>query len=378
METKIINVGLLGHKFMGKTHSNAYRKIGMFFEPRAKMTMRAICGLEEDEVIVAARKFGWESHETSWEKLVDRNDLDMIDIAASTDLHKVAAIAAANNGKHVFCEKPLAVGLADAREVLETVKKCGVKHQIGFNYRFVPAVALAKKMIDGGKIGRIFHVRASFLQSWIIDPEAPFGWKLDKKVCGSGALGDIGSHIIDLARFLAGEIKSVAALEKTFVKSRPIPGEPGRRAAVEVDDATVFVAEFEGGALGVFEATRFAQGHKSAMSIEVNGELGSLKFEFERMNELHYYDAKDDPGVMGFRLIQATETVHPYMRAWWPAGHIIGYEHTFVHELYEFGEAIANDAPTCPSFEDGVKCAQVVEAVELSCARKAAVDVDSV
>ena len=379
MQGKSINVGLVGHRFMGKAHSNAYRKIGMFFEPSAKMTMKAICGLEEDEVIEAAKKFGWESHESSWEKLIKRNDIDMIDIAAATDIHKELAIAAANEGKHVFCEKPLARSLGEAREVLEAVEKCKVKHQIGFNYRFIPAIMLAKKLIDEGKIGKIFHVRASFLQSWLTDPKTPFGWKLDKKSAGSGAIGDLGSHFIDMARFLAGEFESVMAMEKTFVGSRPVSkaaDSPLRE--VDVDDAAVFVAEFKSGALGVFEATRFAQGHNSNLSIEINGALGSLKFYFERMNELHYYSAKDEPGSQGFRLIQASEEVHPYMKAWWPAGHIIGYEHTFVHELYEFAESVASGTQASPSFEDGVKCAQVVEAVEISCDRKAAVKVDEV
>ncbi|MCL2813382.1 MAG: Gfo/Idh/MocA family oxidoreductase [Oscillospiraceae bacterium] len=380
MGQKNINVGLLGHKFMGKAHSNAYRKMSMFFDPSARVTMKAIFGLEEDEVITAAKKFGWESYETSWEKLVRRNDIDMIDIAAATKVHKDAAIAAANEGKHVFCEKPLALNLAEARQVLEVVKKCKVKHQIGFNYRFVPAIVFAKKLIDEGKIGKIFHVRASFLQSWLIDPDVPLGWKLDKKLCGSGSLGDLGSHAVDLARFLAGEFESVAGMEKTFVKTRPVEGakKDGLRAEVEVDDATVFVARFKNGAMGTFETSRFAQGHKSDLSIEINGEYGGLKFCFERMNELHYHSAKDEPGTQGFRLIQASEVVHPYMKAWWPAGHVIGYEHTFVHELYEFAEAIANDTETCPSFEDGVKCAQIVEAVEISCKNKTSVKIDEV
>ena len=374
---KNINVGLLGHRFMGKAHSNAYRKMGMFFDPSAKMTMKAICGLEENEVMEAAKKFGWESHESSWQKLVRRKDVDMIDIAAATNLHKDAAIAAAGEGKHIFCEKPLAINLEEAREVLEIVKKCNVKHQIGFNYRFVPAVMLAKKLIEQGKIGKIFHVRASFLQSWLTGPGTPFGWKLDKKSAGSGAIGDLGSHFIDMARFLAGEFDSVMAMSKTFAKWRPVSAaanSPVRE--VDVDDCAVFAAEFKSGALGVFEATRVAQGHMNDLSMEINGGLGSLKFYFERMNELHYHSAEDEPGSGGFRIIQASEPVHPYMKAWWPAGHIIGYEHTFVHELHEFAEAIANNTPPCPSFEDGVKCAQIVEAVELSCARKSAVKVD--
>ena len=376
MGKKNINVGLIGHRFMGKAHSNALSKIGMFFDAEAKITKKAICGLEEDEVKIMAERFNWQSYETAWEKLVSRSDIDMIDIAASTDVHKEIAIAAANEGKHVFCEKPLALNLAAAREMLEVVTKCKVKHQVGFNYRFAPAVMFAKKLIDEGRIGKIFHVRGSFLQSWLIDADVPLMWKIDKKLCGSGALGDIGSHIIDLARFLAGEFNSVMAMSKTFIKSRPFAG--GGTADVHVDDSTIFTAEFKNGAIGIFEASRFAQGHKNDLSIEINGELGSIKFYFERMNELHYYSAKDEPGVQGFRIIQASEEIHPYMHAWWPVGHIIGYEHTFIHELYEYIQAIANDTPACPSFEDGVKCAQVVEAIELSCERRAAVAVDEI
>ena len=375
MKKNNINVGLVGHRFMGKAHSNAIGKISMFFDTTSQITQKVICGLEEDEVKIAAEKFGWEGYESSWENLVKRNDIDMIDIAAATNIHKQVAIAAAHEGKHIFCEKPLALNLAEAREMLETVNKCKIKHQIGFNYRFAPAVMFAKKLIADGKIGKIFHVRASFLQEWLVNPDVPLSWKLDKKLCGSGALGDIGSHIIDLARFLAGEFDSVMAMCKTFVKSRRVDG-GSSMADVQVDDSTVFTVEFKNGALGIFEASRFARGHKNDLSIEINGELGSVKFYFERMNELHYYSAEDEAGVQGFRVIQASEAIHPYMTAWWPVGHIIGYEHTFIHELYEFVEAIANDKPTYPSFEDGVKCAQIVEAVEISCERKSVVKVD--
>ena len=391
MSKQNINVGLIGYKFMGKAHSSALSKIGMFFDGDAKINKKVICGRDPDWVRQSAEKFGWSESETSWEKLVKRADIDMIDITAPSDAHKVIALAAAGEGKHIFCEKPLALTLADAREMLEVAEKNKIKHQVGFNYRFVPAVLLAKKLIDDGKIGKVFHVRANFLQDWIIDPDFPLVWRLDKKVCGSGSLGDLGAHFIDMARFLCGEFDSVMAMSKTFVKSRPVlekttggltarAAEAAERAAVEIDDATVFVAEFKSGALGVFEATRFAQGHKNDMSIEINGELGSLKFIFERMNELHYLSATDEPGLQGFRLIQTSEGVHPYMYAWWPPGHVIGYEHTFVHELYEFTEAIANDRPLnpiCPDFSDGVKCSQILEAVELSCERKALVEIDS-
>ncbi len=384
---KEINVGLVGYKFMGKAHSNAYSRLGMFFDCGVKVNRRAICGRDEQWVRQSAEKFGWASWETSWENLIKRGDIDVIDITAPSNAHKEIAVAAARNGKHIFCEKPLALNLADAREMLECAEKSGVRHQIGFNYRFAPAVQLAKNIIDAGKLGTIRHVRASYLQDFIIDPEFPLIWRLQKEVCGSGSLGDLGAHFIDLARFLAGDFKSVMGMQKTFIKSRPkVESMQGLSASaqgnaprgeVDVDDGTVFIAEFESGALGVFEATRFAQGHKNDLSIEVNGDKGSLKFVFERMNELQYFDADDEPGLQGFRLIQASEGIHPYMSAWWPAGHVIGYEHTFVHEMYEFMKAVAENKPASPDFADGVKCSQVLEAVELSAQRRAAVDIDS-
>ncbi|MGI6202102.1 MAG: Gfo/Idh/MocA family protein [Eubacteriales bacterium] len=383
-----LNVGLVGYKFMGKAHSNAYARLGMFFDPGAEVCRRAICGRDEKWVAESAKKYGWESYETSWERLVERDDIDIIDITAPSNAHKEIAIAAAKNGKHIFCEKPLALTTDDARDMLEAVERAGVKHQIGFNYRFAPAIVLAKKFIDEGKIGTIRHVRASYLQDFIIDPEFPLVWRLQRDVCGSGSLGDLGAHFIDLARYLCGEFKTVMGLQKTFITSRPLvqkmeglsaqASADAPRGTVDVDDGTVFIAEFENGALGVFEATRFAQGHKNDLSIEINGDKGSIKFVFERMNELQYYSADDEPGTQGFRLIQATEGIHPYMTAWWPTGHVIGYEHTFVHEIYEFVRAIVNDTPTVPSFYDGVKCCQVIDAVELSSQRRAAVDVDTI
>ena len=387
VEMKEINVGLVGYKFMGKAHSNALSRLGMFFDCSAQVNKRAICGRDEEWLKKSAEKFGWDSYETRWENLVVRKDIDAIDITAPSNAHKVIAISAAENGKHVFCEKPLAVNLADARDMLECVKKNGVKNQIGFNYRFAPAVQLAKNMIVQGKIGTIRHVRASYLQDFIIDPEFPLIWRLKKEVCGSGSLGDLGAHFIDLARFLVGDFKSVMGMQKTFIESRPIvesmtglsaqASNKASRGLVDVDDGSVFIAEFENGALGVFEATRFAQGHKNDLSIEINGDKGSVKFVFERMNELQYYSADDEAGLQGFRLIQATEGIHPYMAAWWPTGHVIGYEHTFVHEMYEFYEAVANDKPASPDFADGVECSRVLEAVELSAQRRAAVDIRS-
>jgi len=382
-----INVGLVGYKFMGKAHSNAFQRLSMFFNPSVKVNMKAICGRDENWVKEAADKFGWEGYETSWEKLIQRDDIDVIDIAAPSNVHKEIAIKAAEAGKHVFCEKPLALNLNDAREMLEAAEKNNIKHQIGFNYRFAPAVKLTKKLIDEGKIGKIYHFRGLYLQDWIIDPNFPLVWRLDKKVAGSGSLGDLGAHLIDLARYLVGDFERVIGINKTFIKNRPIvekmtglsaqAQQDGNMGEVTVDDATIFIAEFKNGALGSIEATRFANGHKNGMSFEINGSKGSIRFEFERMNELQYFSIDDEAGTQGFRLIQATEDIHPYMEAWWPAGHVIGYEHTFVHEMYEFIEAVANDKDTSPDFYDGVKCQQVLEAVDLSIERGKWVEVDS-
>ena len=385
---KKINVGLLGYKFMGKAHSNAYSKLGMFFDLEAEIVKKAICGRDEKWVAEASKKFGWESYETSWERFVAREDLDAIDITAPSNFHKEAAIAAAENKKHVFCEKPLALNVNDAREILATVKLHGIKHQIGFNYRFAPAIQLAKKLIDDGKIGQIYHFRGSYLQDFIVDPSFPLVWRLDKSVAGSGSHGDLGAHVIDLARFLVGDFSRVMGIQKTFIKKRPIvermtglsgsASENAEYGDVTVDDATLFVSEFENGALGSFEATRFASGHKNDMSFEINGSKGSIKFDLLRINELEYFSRDDESSVQGFRNIQVTQDMHLYAANWWPAGHVIGYEHTFVHEFYEFFKAILQDKPTSPDFYDGMKCCQVLEAVEKSAEEGAFVDVNEV
>ena len=384
---KSVRFGLVGYKFMGKAHSNALARIPMFMSPDFSVERRVLCGREPKGLAAAAAQLGWAATETDWRKLVARDDVDAVDVTAPSDAHRAIGIAAAEQGKHVFCEKPLALNLADARAMLEAVRKAGVRHQIGFNYRFAPAIQMARKLIGAGKLGRIFHFRGVYLQDWIIDPAFPLVWRLDKAVAGSGSLGDLGAHLIDLARFLVGEIARVNGMSRTFVKERPMVEEmtglsakasgSGRMGKVEVDDATLFLAEFTGGALGSFEATRFAQGHRNGMSFEINGSRGSLKFEFERMNELQYFSADDEAGTQGFRTIQCTEAVHPYMGAWWPAGHVIGYEHTFVHELYEFSRSIAHGLPTSPDFAEGVECSRVLEAVDLSVQRRAWVDVGS-
>lgn len=371
-----VRVGMIGYKFMGKAHSHAYRDLSMFFPSAPRPVMKAICGRNREGVEQARSQFGWEMAVTDWRELVSRDDIDLIDINAPSDAHKEIAVAAAKAGKHLFCEKPLALTLADAREMLAAAEAAGVKHMIGFNYRFAPAVRLAKKLVEEGRLGRIYHFRAFFLQDWIVDPDFPLVWRLDKNVAGSGAHGDLGAHLIDMAHYLVGDITEVVGMSETFIKQRPLPssmtglsakgGKDAPKGPVTVDDATLFLARFESGALGSFEATRFAPGHRCTNSFEINGSRGSVKFDFERMNELQVYFTDDAADVQGFRRVLATDPAHAYAEAWWPPGHTIGYEHTFIHETVELLEALREDRQPVPSFRDGVRCQAVLEAVERS------------
>ncbi|AYB43691.1 Gfo/Idh/MocA family protein [Paenibacillus lautus] len=373
---KQLRVGMIGYKFMGKAHSNAYRSLPMFFPKALKPEMVAICGRNASAVQEAADQLGWRESVTDWKQLVNREDIDLIDINAPSDAHKEIALAAAKAGKHIFCEKPLALTLADAREMLQAAEDAGVTHMVGFNYRFSPAVRLAKKLIDSGRLGQIYHFRAWFLQDWIMDPQFPLVWRLQKEVAGSGSHGDLGAHLIDLAHYLVGDMQEVIGMSETFIKERPIASEMtglsakgsegGPMGQVTVDDATLFMTRFENGALGSFEATRFAAGHRSTNSFEINGSLGSVKFDFERMNELEVYFTTDDEDVQGFRRVLATDPVHDYMEAWWPPGHTIGFEHTFTHEILELSNAISEGRQPVPNFADGVKCQAVLEAVDKS------------
>ncbi|WP_138752837.1 Gfo/Idh/MocA family protein [Paenibacillus sinopodophylli] len=375
-----VRVGMVGYKFMGKAHSNAYRALPMFFPDSIKPEMTAICGRDPQGLEQARAQFGWQSSETDWKDLVKREDIDLIDINAPSDAHKAIALAAAANGKHIFCEKPLALTLEDSREMLEAAEKAGVKHMVGFNYRFAPAVQLAKKLISDGRLGEIYHFRAVFLQDWIIDPNFPLVWRLQKEIAGSGSHGDLGAHLIDMARFLVGEFEEVIGMSETFIKERPIAStmtglsakgsQDGPRGKVTVDDATLFMTRFAGGALGSFEATRFAAGHRCTNAFEINGSKGSIKFDFERMNELQVYFTDDAEDVQGFRRVLATDPSHAYMDAWWPAGHTIGYEHTFTHEMHELMQAFAENRQPVPNFVDGVKCQEVLEAVDRSIAER--------
>lgn len=372
---KKINVGLIGYKFMGKAHSHAFKDMSMFFDASAVPVMKVICGRNEEAVKDAADRWGWQEYDTSWERVVEREDIHLIDICTSNDTHRDIAVAAAEMGKDILLEKPMASSLAEAKEMLAVAEKAGVKHMINFNYRRCPAIQLAKRLIDEGFVGRIYHVRAEYLQDWIMDPDFPLVWRLRKELAGSGALGDIGAHIVDLARFLVGEFHEVNGLTTTFIKERPLLDETTgdlsatglrEKGQVTVDDAAIFMSKFKNGAVGSFEATRFANGRKNHERIEINGSEGSIVFNFERMNELQVFSSKDPEHIQGFRTILVTEEAHPYIKAWWPPGHIIGYEHTFVNQVYELMEAIAEDRMPEPNFYDGVKCQEVLEAVERS------------
>lgn len=382
-----LNIGMVGYKFMGKAHSKGYRALPMFFPDRIKPNMKVICGRNTDAVTAAATQFGWEEYTSDWKDLVSRDDIDLIDINAPSNAHKEIAIAAADAGKHLYCEKPLALSLKDSRDMLEAAEGAGVKHMVGFNYRFAPAVLLAKKLIDGGRLGDIHHFRTWFLQDWLVDPDFPLAWRLQKEIAGSGAHGDLGSHLIDMAHFLIGDIADVIGMSETFIKERPLPdetaglsatgGHSAKTGPVTVDDATLFMARFANGALGSFEATRFATGHRSTNSFEINGSKGSVIFDFERMNELQVYFTDDQDDVQGFRRVLATDPAHAYSGAWWPAGHPIGYEHTFTHAFVEFMDALKEDRQPVPNFNDGVKCQQVLEAVELSIKQRKWIEVSS-
>lgn len=374
MAAKTVNVGLVGSKFMGKAHSNAYLKVAKFFDVEPTPVMKALCARHADELAAFATRFGWESYETDWKKLVARKDIDVVDISSPGNTHHEIAVAAANAGKHVYCEKPLAFNLKDAREMLDSVRKAKVVHMVNFNYRVVPALALAKQMIAGGEIGEIRHFRATYLQDWLTDPQFPMNWRLRKEAAGSGAHGDLNAHHVDLARFLVGEIAEVVGVQKTFITERPAEGRSAGLTAtagegtekVTVDDATLFLAKFSGGAIGSFEATRLAPGRKNYNRVEINGSRGSLVFNFEEMNTLKFYSCADPPGRQGFRHIMATEGAHPYVAAWWPPGHVLGYEHTFVHAVYELMNAINGKKTIMADFRDGAQCVAVLDAVTKS------------
>ena len=369
-EIREIGVGLLGYAFMGKAHANGYRKMPVFFyPPPAVPRLVAICGRTEEAVAEAAKRYGFETYYTDWKKLIADERIELVDNCLPNNMHADPCIEAAEAGKNILCEKPLAATLEDARAMYEAAEKAGVKNMTAFNYRFVPAIRLAKKLIDEGYIGKILQYRAVYLQEWIMDPNFPLVWRLRKSVAGSGALGDLGAHIIDLARFLVGEVASVCGMTETFIKERPLPENPEEKGKVDVDDVFIAMARFKNGAIGSFEASRFCAGRKNYQRVEIHGTEGSIVFNLERLNELEVYSKKDSEDRMGFRNILVTESVHPFMEHWWPHGHIIGWEHTFVHEIHHFIDCIVNDKPVAPmaaTFYDGLKCQEILNAIEES------------
>ena len=383
-----INVGLIGYKFMGKAHSQAFRDVPFYF-PDVKLSpvMKAICGRDEKGVREAQGQFGWQEYELDYHKLIERPDIGLIDIATGNNVHAEMAVAAAQAGKHIYCEKPLAMNVEEARRMVDAVKKAGVINMVNFNYRAVPAIKFARQLIDEGVIGRVFHWRGFYLQDWIIDPGFPLVWRLEGDKAGSGSHGDLAAHLIDLAHYLVGDIDEVSGLQETFVKQRPkLAATTGGLTAaasaemgeVTVDDASLFLAKFKNGAVGTFEATRFAAGHRNGNMFEINGEKGSIRFNVERMNEIEFYDHTDPGDRQGFRVIAATEGAHPWMGAWWPPAHIIGWAQTFTHQVYELLNGIAGNTCPHPNFEDGLKCQMVLEAVTRSARTREWVKLDSI
>ncbi|MET8150229.1 Gfo/Idh/MocA family protein [Actinoplanes sp. NPDC049668] len=384
-----LRVGMVGYAFMGAAHSQAWRTVNRAFDLPLSARMSVVCGRDEQKVAAAAAKFGWEGHSTDWREVIERDDIDLVDICTPGDTHREIALAALAAGKHVLCEKPLANSVAEAREMAEAAAQAatrGVRAMCGFNYRRVPAVALMRQLVADGRIGKIRHVRAVYLQDWIVDPEFPLVWRLRKEVAGSGALGDIGAHIVDLTQYVTGQaITEVSALTETFVRERPLPSAAAGLSAagdrssglgqVTVDDAALFLARLDGGAVATYEATRFATGRKNGLRVELNGSLGSVAFNFERMNELEFYDATLPATEQGFSRILVTEPDHPYLAAWWPPGHPIGYEHSFTHQVRDLIESVAAGEDPTPSFADALQVQLVLGAVERSAAASAWVPV---
>jgi predicted dehydrogenase len=384
----VLQIGMVGYAFMGAAHAQAWRNAHRFFDLPLTPELIAVAGRNPEAVSAAAERLGFASTETDWHKLVERDDVNLVDICTPGDGHAQIAIAALQAGKHVLCEKPLANTVEEAEQMAATARVAaenGVWAMCGFTYRRTPALALARRLVEAGRIGTVRQVRAQYLQDWLHEPDAPMTWRLDKSKAGSGALGDLGAHLVDTAQWLTGlRITGVSAILETFVKSRPLSGErsglgghgdsaaDAPRGDVTVDDAALFTARFAGGATGVFEATRFALGRKNALRIEINGTDGSLAFDFEENNLLQFFDGTEPVEEQGFRRILVTEPEHPYVSAWWPPGHGLGYEHGFTHQAVDLVTAIAENRQPEPSFDDGLRVQQILGAVEDSAARDSA------
>jgi predicted dehydrogenase len=367
---------------MGKAHSNAWRQAPRFFDLRGDIRLETICGRDKAAVRRAASQFGWEKTEVDWRRVIADPRIDIVDICTPNDTHREVAVAAAKAGKAILCEKPLARTVGEGAEMITAVKRAGIVNMVCHNYRRIPAIALAREMIERGEIGnRIFHCRARYAQDWIVDPKFPLVWRLQSNAAGSGALGDIFSHIVDLSRYLVGELKEICATTETFIKQRPTNKVKGRErksfGKVTVDDAVTAIGRFRNGALFSLEATRFAPGRKNSITLEINGNRGSLCFDFEEMNRLKFFNLRDPKNRQGFRDIIVTESSHPYMKHWWPPGHIIGYEHTFVHAIADFVEAVLKNKSVKPDFTDGLETQRVLDAALQSAHKKRWMEISS-
>lgn len=366
IDKKNLNIGLVGYGFMGRTHSNAYRKVNHFFDLRYRPRLKAVCGRSEENAKAFAEQWGYESVETDWRALVSRSDVDAVDICAPNNTHAEIAAAAANAGKMVLCEKPLAMNFAEGEKMAQAVEKAGVPNTVWYNYRRVPAVTLAKKLIGEGRLGKIFHYRANFLQDWTISADLPQGgeglWRLDVHAAGSGVTGDLLAHCIDTALWLNGNINGVTAMTETFVKER-MHNLTGKVEKVGIDDACAFLCRFANGSLGLFESTRYARGHKALYTFEINGEHASVKWDLHDLHRLEYFDHRDDSLVRGWHSVHVTDGDMPYMDKWWVPGLQIGYEHTFVHQVADFLDGLAKGRPTSPTFREALETQKVCDAV---------------
>ena len=371
--TKALNVGLVGYGFMGKAHSNAYHQVSRFFDLSYRPVLKAVCARNAGNVKEFADRWGWESTETDWRRLVERKDIDVIDICSPNNTHHEIAQAAAEQGKMILCEKPLAMDVEQGQEMVDAVERAGVVTMVWYNYRRVPAISLAKQIVEEGRLGRIFHYRAAYLQDWTISANVPMGgatlWRLDGEVAGSGVSGDLASHSIDTALWLNGAIQSVCGMTEIFIKERPVQEKPDERKSIEVDDNCAFLARFENGSNGTFEATRYARGRKNQNSFEINGEKGSLYFDLENMHQLQYFNHADPDHLQGWRNILVTASEHPYMDKWWVPGCVIGYEHTFINALADFVGGLESGEGTHPTFADALETQKVHDCM-LSSARE--------
>jgi predicted dehydrogenase len=363
---KPLNIGLVGYGFMGRTHSNGYKRANDFFDLEYRPVLKAVCGRSVDATRAFAEKWGYESVETDWGRLIERKDIDAIDICTPNNTHAQIAIAAAKAGKMVLCEKPLAMNLVEGQEMVQAIEQAGVPNTVWYNYRRVPAITLAKQLIDEGRLGKIFHYRANFLQDWTISSDLPQGgaalWRLDVAAAGSGVTGDLLAHCIDTALWLNGDINTVCAMTETFIKERK-HNLTGKVEPVGIDDACAFLCRFENGSLGLFESTRYARGHKALYTFEVNGEKASLKWDLHDLHRLEYFDHRDEGILRGWRSIHVTDGDHPYMKHWWVPGLQIGYEHTFVHQVADFLQGLASGKPTSPTFREALATQAVCDAV---------------